>query len=65
MQAGINIKIGNKPPKEYLRKIMEQCLDGELEYGGKPPTFDSNNGLAPLVYAGTIPRPGTYPGQKD
>lgn len=34
MQIEINIKIGNKSPKEYFSKIIEQCNNGVLFYGG-------------------------------
>lgn len=33
-QSEINIKIGNKPPKQYLGEMKEQCNGGELKYGG-------------------------------
>lgn len=33
MQSEINIKVGNKPPKEYLSQMKNQVIDGELSYG--------------------------------
>jgi len=33
-QSEINIKIGNKEPKEYLSGVNAQCNGGELVYGG-------------------------------
>jgi hypothetical protein len=33
MQQEINIKVGNKAPKEYLGAIIQQCETGELKYG--------------------------------
>ncbi len=34
MQSEINIKIGNKSPKEYFEVLKQQCNGGELKYGG-------------------------------
>ncbi len=34
MQSEINIKIGDKEPREYLSLIMKQIKDGSLLYGG-------------------------------
>lgn len=34
MQSEINIKIGNKAPKDYFAKIAEQCKGGTAKYGG-------------------------------
>lgn len=33
-QSEINIKIGNKSPKDYLSEALKQCDGGELKYGG-------------------------------
>jgi len=33
-QSEVNIKIGNKPVKQYLGEIKEQCNGGNLKYGG-------------------------------
>ncbi len=33
-QSEINIKIGEKSPKEYLSEVLKQCNGGELKYGG-------------------------------
>ena len=33
-QQEINIKIGNKPPKEYFSDVIKQCNGGSLKYGG-------------------------------
>jgi len=33
-QSEVNIKIGNKPTKQYLAEIKDQCNGGELKYGG-------------------------------
>ncbi|MCL5674888.1 MAG: DUF262 domain-containing protein [Candidatus Omnitrophica bacterium] len=33
-QSEINIKIGKKPPKEYLLDVFRQCEGSELKYGG-------------------------------
>jgi len=33
-QSEVNIKIGNKPTKQYLSEIKDQCNGGELKYGG-------------------------------
>jgi len=34
MQSEINIKIGNKAPKEYFADLIQQCSGGGLKYGG-------------------------------
>lgn len=33
-QSEVNIKIGNKPTKQYLGELKEQCDGGSLKYGG-------------------------------
>lgn len=33
-QSEINIKIGRRPPMEYMTKVFEQYSNGELRYGG-------------------------------
>lgn len=33
-QSEVNIKIGNKSPREYFAEIKEQSMNGELKYGG-------------------------------
>jgi hypothetical protein len=33
-QQEINIVIGNAPPEQYLGKVIDQCNDGDLVYGG-------------------------------
>ncbi len=33
-QSEINIRIGNKAPKDYFTEIKEQCSGGNLKYGG-------------------------------
>lgn len=33
MQSEINIKVGNKSPKEYFAEIIKQCEGGTLKYG--------------------------------
>lgn len=33
-QSEINIKIGDKPPQDYFEKILHQCSNHELSYGG-------------------------------
>ncbi len=33
-QEEINIKIGSKPPKDYLAEVRAQCEGGKLKYGG-------------------------------
>lgn len=33
-QAEINIQIGNKPPKDYLGEVKDQCAGGPAKYGG-------------------------------
>jgi len=33
-QSEINIRIGKKPPEEYLFDVLEQCNGGSLKYGG-------------------------------
>ena len=33
-QSEINIKIGKKPPEEYLSDVLKQCNGGNLKYGG-------------------------------
>lgn len=33
LQQEVNIKIGAKPPAEYIRTVFEQCETGELQYG--------------------------------
>jgi hypothetical protein len=32
-QQEINIRIGNKPPKEYMGEVLEQCQGGKVKYG--------------------------------
>jgi hypothetical protein len=34
MQSEINIKIGNKAPKDYFSDLLKQCNGGKLKYGG-------------------------------
>lgn len=34
VQQEINIKVGKRSPQEYIGKIRQQCLDGNLVYGG-------------------------------
>ena len=34
MQSEINIRVGNKPPVEYLREVHDQAKGGEAKYGG-------------------------------
>lgn len=33
-QSEVNIRIGNKPTKQYLIEMKEQCNGGDLKYGG-------------------------------
>jgi hypothetical protein len=33
MQSEINIRLGNRPPKEYFEGLQEQCAGGQLKYG--------------------------------
>lgn len=33
-QQEINIKIGKKPPKDYMTDVVNQCAGGKLKYGG-------------------------------
>jgi hypothetical protein len=34
LQQEVNIKIGAKPPAEYIGDVFKQCESGELKYGG-------------------------------
>ena len=34
MQSEINIKVGNKKPKEYFKAVLDQIQNGEKKYGG-------------------------------
>jgi len=34
MQSEINIKVGDKSPKDYFGQIKEQCNGGEMKFGG-------------------------------
>jgi len=34
LQQEINVKISNKIPADYFTKILKQCEDGDLQYGG-------------------------------
>lgn len=34
LQQEVNVKVGDKAPKEYFNEILEQCDDGQLQYGG-------------------------------
>ncbi len=34
VQQEINIKVGKKSPAEYIGEIRQQCVDGNLKYGG-------------------------------
>ena len=33
-QSEVNIRIGNKPTKQYLTEMKDQCNGGDLKYGG-------------------------------
>jgi len=33
-QSEINIAIGNKPPEQYFKELVEQCNGGKKKYGG-------------------------------
>jgi hypothetical protein len=33
-QSEINIAIGDKPPEQYFRELVEQCAGGKKKYGG-------------------------------
>ena len=33
-QSEINIAIGDKPPAQYFREVLEQCEGGSMKYGG-------------------------------
>jgi len=50
-QTEINIKIGNKSPKEYFTEIDRQCNGGELAYGG----INNKNALKINLEANCIP----------
>lgn len=45
-QSEINIKIGNKAPKDYLSVVSGQCNGGELVYGGISDHLQSNANFA-------------------
>lgn len=34
LQQEVNVKVGDKAPKEYFNEILEQCDNGQLRYGG-------------------------------
>jgi len=34
LQQEVNVKVGNKAPKEYFNEILEQCNNEQLQYGG-------------------------------
>ena len=34
MQSEINIRLGNRPPREYMAEVRAQCEGGPLKYGG-------------------------------
>lgn len=33
MQSEVNIKVGNKSPKQYFNELIEQCNSGNIKYG--------------------------------
>lgn len=45
MQSEINIKVGNKSPKEYFDNLKLQLEQGELVYGGITSTAELNQNL--------------------
>ena len=51
MQSETNIRIGNKPPQEYFRALIEQVRGGEQLYGG----IDSEDRLRENMHAHCIP----------
>lgn len=51
MQSETNIRIGNKPPQEYFRSLIEQVRGGEQLYGG----IDSEDRLRENMHAHCIP----------
>lgn len=34
LQQEVNVKIGNKAPKEYFNEVLKQCKKGDMHYGG-------------------------------
>lgn len=45
LQQEVNVKIGNKAPKEYFNEALEQCNSGNLQHGG---ITDKNQFIANL-----------------
>lgn len=45
MQSEINIKVGNRSPKEYFDVLKEQLNEGKLIYGGITNEVELNNNL--------------------
>jgi hypothetical protein len=52
MQSEINIKIGNKAPKEYFTDILKQCSGSKLKYG----SIDKREILEMNLIENCIPR---------
>lgn len=54
VQQEINIKVGKKSPAEYIGKIRQQCVDGNLVYGGIDNLADFESNLAVNCIPATI-----------
>ena len=58
-QQEINIKIGSKPPKEYMGDVKSQCSGGPMKYGGIDNLEELRNNLEKncipeSIFEGTI-----------
>jgi len=51
LQQEINVKIGNKSPKEYFGEILGQCKIGKIKYGG----INNENDLQENLKINAIP----------
>ena len=54
VQQEINIKVGKKSPAEYIGKIRQQCVDGNLVFGGIDNLDDFESNLSANAIPATI-----------
>ena len=53
-QTEVNIRIGKKPPKQYMQEMLEQCNDKNLKYGGISDINELANNLRMNCIPGNI-----------
>ncbi len=51
MQSEVNIKVGNKSPKQYFTELIEQCNSGNIKYGA----IENYNDLVYNLQQNSIP----------